>query len=96
MIKDFTFPGFDSKDLGVEMGEGKVMQVDGKKLAVYKDKVGKVTALSAICPHMGCTVHWNNAEESWDCPCHGSRFDISGSVIEGPAFHGLERTKSSI
>ena len=91
MIKDVTLPGFDDKEVDVQLGEGKVLQVYGKKLAIYKDKAGKVITLSAICPHMGCTVHWNNAEESWDCPCHGSRFDTSGCVIEGPAFHGLEK-----
>lgn len=91
MIKDFSVPDLDYKKL--EMGEGKVIQVDGEKVAIYKDEVGNLTALSAICPHMGCTVHWNNAEESWDCPCHGSRFDKTGCVIEGPAFHGLDGKK---
>ncbi|MDN3724137.1 FAD-dependent oxidoreductase [Aequorivita sp. SDUM287046] len=93
LIKDFSMPGFDSKDVDLELGEGKIVQVDGKKMAIHKDEIGSITKLSAICPHMGCTVHWNNAEKSWDCPCHGSRFDAAGCVIEGPAFHGLAKIK---
>ena len=91
LIKDMPLPGFDSKDIELKREEGKVVQVDGKKLAIYKDSVGSITALSAVCPHMGCIVNWNSAEHSWDCPCHGSRFNITGSVIEGPAFNGLDK-----
>lgn len=93
LIKDLPLPGLDTKAMEVAMGEGKIVQVDGKNLAIHKDNLGNLTALSAICPHMGCTVHWNTAEKTWDCPCHGSRFDTSGCVIEGPAFHGLEKKK---
>jgi Rieske Fe-S protein len=55
------------------------------KLAVYRDPSGAVHDLSAVCPHLGCIVQWNVTEKTWECPCHGSRFDRHGSVINGPA-----------
>ena len=55
------------------------------KVAVYRDEKGDVHEMSAVCPHLGCIVHWNAAEKTWDCPCHGSRFDKLGKVINGPA-----------
>ncbi len=71
--------------------EARVLQVDGEKLAVFRDEQGSLHAISAVCTHLGCLVEWNRAEESWDCPCHGSRFCIDGSVIQGPAKRELER-----
>ncbi len=70
-----------------------MVKVDGKKRAVYRDENGKATILSPICPHMGCIVHWNTAEKTWDCPCHGSRFMATGELIAGPAETGLEPVK---
>jgi Rieske Fe-S protein len=55
------------------------------KVAVYRDPRGKPHEMSAVCPHLGCIVKWNDAESSWDCPCHGSRFDPLGKVLNGPA-----------
>ncbi|HEV7349668.1 FAD-dependent oxidoreductase [Telluribacter sp.] len=75
----------------IEPGEGKTIKVNGEKLAVYRDEANKIHACSAVCPHLLCTVNWNNAEKTWDCPCHGSRFMIDGTVIEGPAIHNLEK-----
>ncbi|HEY8159671.1 MAG TPA: FAD-dependent oxidoreductase [Methylobacter sp.] len=69
----------------VPLGEGKVIEKDGEKLAVYKDENGVNHVCSAICTHLKCTVNWNPSEKSWDCPCHGSRFKTNGQVIEGPA-----------
>lgn len=66
-------------------GEGDVVRVGAKSVAVAKDAGGNVRALSATCTHLGCIVQWNGAEKTWDCPCHGSRFDRSGEVIQGPA-----------
>ncbi|MBN8420906.1 MAG: FAD-dependent oxidoreductase [Verrucomicrobia bacterium] len=66
-------------------GEGGIFRMGGKKVAASKDNEGSVLLLSAICPHMGCVVGWNHADQTWDCPCHGSRFAASGSVICGPA-----------
>jgi glycine/D-amino acid oxidase-like deaminating enzyme/nitrite reductase/ring-hydroxylating ferredoxin subunit len=61
-----------------------------KKIAVYRDDAGQYHAYSAVCPHMGCVVQWNNDEKSFDCPCHGSRFTCQGKVINGPAYSDLE------
>ena len=69
----------------VARGTGKLVEVRGKKRAVYRDSKGKVHTMSPICTHMGCTVRWNAADKSWDCPCHGSRFTSTGAVIGGPA-----------
>ena len=55
------------------------------KVAVYRDEAGKPHEMSAVCPQLGCIVHWNAVEKSWDCPCHGSRFDKLGNVINGPS-----------
>ena len=57
--------------------------------AEYRDDSGKLTKLSAICPHLGCIVEWNSAEKTWDCPCHGSRYAADGHVVNGPAKDGL-------
>ena len=62
-----------------------------KKLAVYKGEDGQVIERSAVCTHLGCHVHWNRAERSWDCPCHGSRFGPDGQVWTGPAQQDLAR-----
>jgi glycine/D-amino acid oxidase-like deaminating enzyme/nitrite reductase/ring-hydroxylating ferredoxin subunit len=70
-------------------GAGTVLDVDGGPVAVYTDPGGQVRAVSAICTHLGCTVGFNSADKSWDCPCHGSRFALDGSVIQGPATKDL-------
>ena len=94
MIKDLVSSGEELKDVNLSVGDGKIVQGKNGKVAVYKNLHGQLTILSPICPHMGCTVHWNNAEKSWDCPCHGSRFDTDGKVIEGPALTGLKLIES--
>ena len=71
-------------------GEGKLVDFEGKKLAIYKDDAGKVTALNPTCTHAGCTVQFNPAEQSWDCPCHGGRFGVTGKVLTGPPTMDLE------
>jgi glycine/D-amino acid oxidase-like deaminating enzyme/nitrite reductase/ring-hydroxylating ferredoxin subunit len=71
-------------------GEGRVIQLGRDKVAVARNATGDLRAVSALCTHMGCVVKWNNAEMSWDCPCHGSRFDTDGKVIQGPATKDLE------
>ncbi len=70
-------------------GCGKILKVDGEKVAAYRDDDGVLHTLSPVCPHMGCFVQWNGVERSWDCPCHGSRFTAEGSVLNGPAVKGL-------
>ena len=69
----------------IAAGTGKVVEVDGKKVAAYRDEKGEIHALNPICTHMKCVVNWNQEEKSWDCPCHGARFDIDGKVLTGPA-----------
>jgi glycine/D-amino acid oxidase-like deaminating enzyme/nitrite reductase/ring-hydroxylating ferredoxin subunit len=65
--------------------EGCVMRMDGEEVAVFRDEMGMVHLHSAVCPHLGCIVTWNEAEKTWDCPCHGSRFHATGEVMGGPA-----------
>ena len=71
-------------------GEGAVLRCGLHKVAAWRDDAGALHLHSAMCPHLGCVVHWNGAERSWDCPCHGSRFDAAdGRRLNGPAVHGL-------
>jgi nitrite reductase/ring-hydroxylating ferredoxin subunit len=72
-------------------GEGAVVGSGLGQRAAYRDEEGTLHSLSARCTHMGCIVNFNDAERTWDCPCHGSRFDTSGEVIEGPATKALEK-----
>ncbi|MGO4889774.1 FAD-dependent oxidoreductase [Anaerobacillus sp. MEB173] len=71
--------------------EGAVVSVNGKRAGAYKDNEGNLYLVDTTCTHMGCEVEWNSGDRSWDCPCHGSRFSIEGSVIEGPAKSPLKR-----
>jgi len=70
-------------------GDAAIMKIDGDNVAAFKDEQGKVHAVSAVCTHMGCLVGWNATDRTWDCPCHGSRFELSGEVIHGPATQPL-------
>lgn len=79
----------------VNQGEGKVVDVDGDQVAVYRDEHNTFHAVSAVCSHLGCVVNWNAAEKSWDCPCHGARFDCSGKVLHGPATKDLSNLQIS-
>lgn len=72
-------------------GEGRVIRSGLSQRAVYRDEGGALHAVSARCTHLGCIVSWNGAERSWDCPCHGSRFDVDGEVLQGPAVNPLRR-----
>ena len=73
----------------LEPGHAAIMKVDGDNVAAFKDEAGVVHAVSAVCTHMGCLVGWNATDRTWDCPCHGSRFELSGEVIHGPATQPL-------
>lgn len=70
-------------------GEGRLVTLNGDKVAAYRDDQGAVHTVSAVCPHLACIVNWNAAEKSWDCPCHGSRFTYEGKIIQGPAVKDL-------
>lgn len=81
---------FDGAD-SVAPGEGKLITQQGSKVAAYRDDSGELHTVSAVCPHLGCIVAWNQAEKSWDCPCHGSRFSCDGKILHGPAVKPLEQ-----
>ncbi len=84
-VRDF-FAGVDTRDLrAVARGEGAVMKRHGQPVAVLRTAQGTLQVRSAVCTHMGCLVQWNVAEQTWDCPCHGSRFTADGEVMSGPA-----------
>jgi glycine/D-amino acid oxidase-like deaminating enzyme/nitrite reductase/ring-hydroxylating ferredoxin subunit len=84
-IRD-RFAGAETRSLrAIGRGRGKVIEYQGVQVAAYCDSRGVVTLRSAVCTHMGCVVAWNDAERTWDCPCHGSRFEPTGAVISGPA-----------
>lgn len=80
----------------IAAGEGGVIAKGEERIAAFRDDNGKVHLLSAKCTHKGCTVTWNNAERTWDCPCHGSMFGIDGSVIHGPARRALEKIVAEV
>ncbi|WP_088006120.1 FAD-dependent oxidoreductase [Indiicoccus explosivorum] len=82
-------PAKTAKDL--EKGEGGVVSSNGKRAGAYKDEYGQVHLVDTTCTHMGCETHWNEAEKSWDCPCHGSRFKYTGEVLNGPAVKPLNK-----
>lgn len=91
VIRD-RFAGADSRSLrSVEPGAGTIVEYNGEQVAVFRDRGGHVQACSAVCTHMGCLVDWNEAEATWDCPCHGSRFQTDGAVIAGPAESPLRK-----
>lgn len=91
LIRD-RFAGADGKSTrDVKRGEGKVVELAGEPVAVYRNSNGSLSRVSAVCTHMKCLVEWNTAESTWDCPCHGSRFTSTGKVIAGPAETPLPR-----
>ncbi|MDY4576262.1 MAG: FAD-dependent oxidoreductase [Intestinibacter sp.] len=79
-----------STELDLEKEEGKVVIIDGDKYGAYKDKDGKVFVVDITCTHLGCELEFNSFEKSWDCPCHGSRFNYDGTVLNGPALKPLK------
>jgi Rieske Fe-S protein len=87
---DYVSPGEVGSVDEIRPGHGAVVRHGLTKLAVYRDEQGALHSRSAVCPHLGCIVHWNSLEGSWDCPCHGSRFGTDGRVLNGPAVTSLE------
>lgn len=85
----WPFKGHHTDPADLSPGDGTVVTRLGREIAAFRTESGELRQFSAICPHMGCTVQWNAAEKTFDCPCHGSRFDTRGAVIEGPAMSGL-------
>ena len=82
----------DTIDGAVDLApeEAKVVHYEGHTIAMYKNADGKLFAVNPSCPHIKCTVGWNSAEKSWDCPCHGSRFSFTGEFMTAPARKDLE------
>ncbi len=74
-----------SSDDEITTNTGAVFREGFRKVAAFRDEAGDLHRYSAICPHLGCIVGWNKADSTWDCPCHGSRFDAQGRVLNGPA-----------
>lgn len=74
----------------IENDTGHVFEYNSEKVGIYKDKDGKIFAVKPICTHLGCLLSWNNLDKTWDCPCHGSRFDYLGHQLYNPAIRDLE------
>jgi Rieske Fe-S protein len=93
LIRD-RFAGGKGRSLrAVKRGQGTLIERNGTMVAAYRDESGEATLLSPTCTHMGCSVAWNDAERTWDCPCHGSRFRPTGEVFAGPAEAPLSRAE---
>jgi Rieske Fe-S protein len=90
---DYVTAGDIESESELKPCEGAVMRDGMSKVAVFRDRSGRVHKMSAVCPHLGCIVAWNSTEETWDCPCHGSRFSAEGRVYQGPANSDLEAVK---
>jgi Rieske Fe-S protein len=88
---DWVAPGDEKSVDDISPGDGAIVREGMKKRAVYRDARGTLHQFSAVCPHLGCIVQWNPTERTWDCPCHGSRFDKRGEVINGPSNKDLRR-----
>lgn len=84
----------DSGELSdLKPGEGKIIEYNGKKVGVYKNDLEEIFCINPVCSHLKCALSFNKAEKTWDCPCHGSRFDIRGNILEGPAVNPIDKIK---
>jgi glycine/D-amino acid oxidase-like deaminating enzyme/nitrite reductase/ring-hydroxylating ferredoxin subunit len=91
LVQDYLTQRQHEQLQSLRPGEGKIVEIDGERLAAFRGPQGQLTVVSPVCTHMKCIVHWNAVETSWDCPCHGSRFAPDGRVLEGPAIVPLKR-----
>lgn len=89
-VKD-RMASYEEDPDAIPAGEGRLLKVEDQVHAVYRHTDGELTAMSPVCRHMGCIVHWNPDEKTWDCPCHGGRYDCFGNVIMGPPRKPLKR-----
>jgi Rieske Fe-S protein len=92
---DWITPGESSFD-DIAHGEGRIVRMGTHKVAAYRDDKGLLHLRDATCTHLKCIVDWNSIEKSWDCPCHGSRFDAEGRVLNGPALADLAPVAAEI
>lgn len=84
-------PKKSEEDLSID--QGSLVEINGKKVAAFRKSKDELVTLSPVCTHMGCIVDWNKKDKTWDCPCHGSRFEKDGKVKQGPAQRDLEKLK---
>lgn len=78
------------ENIDIKPGEARIIEHDGSRSGAYRDEKGNLHIVDTKCTHIGCELHWNEAEMSWDCPCHGSRFSYDGDIIDGPALRPLK------
>jgi len=90
----YITPGEVSSLDEITPATGAIVREGARKVAVFRDEAGEIHKVSAVCTHLGCIVGWNKAASTWDCPCHGSRFDAYGRVLNGPASKDLEKIAS--
>lgn len=90
-FSEYVAPGEIGSADELKPGEGAILRQGFKKLAAYRDDSGKLHLRSASCTHIGCHLHCNSFETCWDCPCHGSIFDVDGSPLNAPAIAGLQK-----
>ena len=81
----------DEHTKDIKQGEAKIIDIEGKKVGIYRDKEGKLCCIKPYCTHLGCELSWNNLDNTWDCPCHGSRFTLDGKSIYDPSIKDLEQ-----
>ncbi|HTF27253.1 MAG TPA: FAD-dependent oxidoreductase, partial [Flavitalea sp.] len=95
VVRQFAGKLFSGEKLdelsGLSAGEGKIVSFEGEKLGIYKSDSAEIFAVNPVCTHLKCEVKWNSAEKSWDCPCHGGRFDCQGRLLTGPPSRDLEQ-----
>jgi Rieske Fe-S protein len=91
---DHVTPGEVSDASEIKAGEGAIIRRGLSKIACHRDESGALHERSAVCTHLGCVVRWNSTEKTWDCPCHGSRFQTDGHVVNGPAISALAEAES--
>jgi len=92
---EYATPGEVKSTDDIAPGTGAVVRRGFRKIAAYRDESGMLHCRSAVCTHLRCIVHWNSDERTWDCPCHGSRFDkIDGRPLNGPAHEPLGPAES--
>ena len=74
----------------IQKDSGSIVEINHEKVGIYKSPEGKIFAVKPSCTHLGCLLSWNDVDKTWDCPCHGSRFDYQGKNMYDPAFKNLD------
>ena len=88
LMSRFKIPKDEIDD--IKIGEGRIIEIDNKKVGVYKANTGEIFKVKPICTHLGCELYFNNIDKTWECPCHGSKFSYDGKSIEVPSNKNLE------